>query len=124
MSVSKNIGKSGEQIAIEYLKSRGYEILASNWQLFHRELDIIAKWNNTLIFIEVKTRKKSSLVNPLNTVTLKKQRNIIEAANLFMNQKKIDMESRFDIITIVYSEISIEIEHLENAFYPSVKKLG
>ncbi|MCX7986782.1 MAG: YraN family protein [Bacteroidales bacterium] len=117
----KNIGDRGENLAEEYLKSKGYVILARNWHSYKRELDIVALHNGIYVFVEVRTRKFGSVLSPAETVTRKKQRFLVDAANLFLQQKGLDGESRFDIISISYEYGQAVIEHIENAFYPFQK---
>ncbi|HOK97792.1 MAG: YraN family protein [Bacteroidales bacterium] len=117
-----NIGNTGETLAAEYLVGKGYKILARNWQCFRRELDIVAQYNNTYVFVEVRTRRFGGMLTPSESVTLKKQRLLVEAANLYLQQKGLDGESRFDVICISYEYGKTVIEHIENAFYPPVKK--
>lgn len=121
MTNKKIIGNTGEDIATQYLENKGYEIVARNWQYMHRELDIVAKKDKTLIIIEVKTRAAYSLITPIEAVTPRKQRLVISAANVFIEKHNINLDVRFDIISIVYNNNTFEVEHIENAFYPKVK---
>jgi putative endonuclease len=118
---NKKTGFWGEEIAAGYLEKKGYTILFRNWQYMHKEIDLIAQKDKELIIIEVKTRSKSSLISPAEAVTLKKQRFIIQSTNVFIEKHDINLETRFDIITIVYDNAGYSIEHIENAFYPIVK---
>lgn len=121
MTESKMIGNKGEEIASQYLENKGYQIIARNWQYMHRELDIVAVHQKELIFVEVKTRLEGSLLSPIEAVTLKKQKLLVHAADLFIQKHNLDFEVRFDIISIIYSQTGFQIEHIENAFYPRVK---
>ena len=121
MNVNKQTGFKGEDIAANFLEKNGYKILYRNWLHKHKEIDIIAKTNNELIIVEVKTRALGSLISPLEAVNMKKQRLIIEAANAFIEKHNVNLETRFDIVTIVYSNSKCDIEHIENAFYPRMK---
>jgi len=117
-----DIGDQGEKLAAEYLAGKGYKILARNWQCYRRELDIVAQYNDTYVFVEVRTRRLGGVLTPAETITPKKQRLIVDAANLFLQQKSLDGESRFDVICITYEYGKTVIEHIENAFYPPVKR--
>ncbi|MGC8824007.1 MAG: YraN family protein [Bacteroidales bacterium] len=117
-----NIGNKGEELAAEYLAGKGYRILARNWQCYRRELDIVAQDNDTYVFVEVRTRRFGGILTPAETITPKKQRLIVDAANLYLQQKGLNGESRFDVICISYQYGKTVIEHIENAFYPPVKK--
>jgi putative endonuclease len=121
MTDRKKTGATGEDIAAGYLKTKGFTILFRNWRYMKKELDIIAQDKNELVFVEVKTRKADSLISPLEAVNLKKQRFIISAANAFIEKHDVNLEVRFDIVTVVYNYGKYTVEHIENAFYPKVR---
>ena len=122
MATHNEIGALGEQIALEYLFERKYQILETNWVCGHKEVDIIAKDGDTIVFVEVKTRHSTCLVEPEATVDVYKQRHLIWAANSFVNRYQYDNDVRFDIIAIVIDKNNEKrIEHIEDAFYPSVR---
>ena len=121
MDTIKQTGSKGEDIASVHLEKKGYQILFRNWMFKHKEIDIIAKTKSELVIVEVKTRAKNSLISPLEAVSMKKQRFIIEATNAFIEKHNVNLETRFDIISIIYSNGGYEIEHIENAFYPKVR---
>ncbi len=114
------LGKKGEQLAIDYLTQKGYTILASRWKYKHKEIDIIATHNDTLVIIEVKTRKTASFGTPLEAVNTKKQQFLAEAAEAFIENYRNFSEIRFDIIAIVFDKQKETIEHIENAFIPGL----
>ncbi|MBR0323700.1 MAG: YraN family protein [Bacteroidales bacterium] len=123
MATHNEIGALGEQIALEYLLERKYQILEKNWVCGHKEVDIIAKDGDTIVFVEVKTRHSTCLVEPEATVDVYKQRHLIWAANSFVNRYQYDNDVRFDIIAIVIDKNNEKrIEHIEDAFYPSLNK--
>ena len=122
MASHNDIGALGEQIALEYLLERKYQILETNWVCGHKEVDIIAKDGDTIVFVEVKTRHSTCLVEPEATVDVYKQRHLIWAANSYVNRFQYDNDVRFDIIAIVIDKNNEKrIEHIEDAFYPSVR---
>ena len=122
MATHNDIGALGEQIALEYLLERKYQILETNWVCGHKEVDIIAKDGDTIVFVEVKTRHSTCLVEPEATVDVYKQRHLIWAANSFVNRYQYDNDVRFDIIAIVIDKNNEKrIENIEDAFYPSVR---
>ena len=122
MATHNDIGALGEQIALEYLLERKYQILETNWVCGHKEVDIIAKDGDTIVFVEVKTRHSTCLIEPEATVDVYKQRHLIWAANSFVNRYQYDNDVRFDIIAIVIDKNNEKrIEHIEDAFYPSVR---
>ncbi len=116
--MNNKLGKEGEDAAAEYLKNKGYKILARNWRSGRYEIDLIAEHYETLIIAEVKSRSGTYFEQPFQAVTKKKQRFLINAANAYIDKFEIDLETRFDIISIVGSQGRFEIEHLEDAFYP------
>ena len=120
MAEHNETGKKGEKIAVEYLQGKGYQILEQNWYNHHREIDIIASKGTELAIIEVKCRTGAPLVEPYLAVNRNKQNLLIKAANAYINWKNINMETRFDIISITLGKETI-IEHIENAFYPRVR---
>lgn len=120
MAESHSLGKTGEQAAIKYLEDNGYRILEHNWVTGHKEIDIIAEESNYIVFVEVKTRVRDFKVHPRDAVSVPKQRNIIYAAETYIKRNDIDKEARFDIISIVADGPKHEIEHIENAFYPTL----
>ncbi|MCQ2223795.1 MAG: YraN family protein [Bacteroidaceae bacterium] len=109
-------GSQGEDLAVRFLEEKGYQIVCRNWRNRGRkELDIVATKDNTLVFVEVKTRRVGSLSNPLAAVNGQKQHRLVLAANSFIQTHRIDMNVRFDVVAIV----GTRIEHIENAFIPS-----
>ena len=114
-------GNAGEEIAIAHLLKHGYQILAKNWRSKHLELDVVAFINNTLIIVEVKLRSGNAFGNPEEFVTLKKQKNLIKAAHAYITENNIDNETRFDIISIIQNPNELAVEHIEGAFYPTLK---
>ena len=122
MASHNDLGALGEKIALEYLLEKNYQILETNWVCGHKEVDIIAKDGDTIVFVEVKTRHSTCLVEPEATVDVYKQRHLIWAANSFVNRYQYDNDVRFDIIAIVIDKNNEKrIEHIEDAFYPSVR---
>ncbi|MDQ3192905.1 MAG: YraN family protein [Bacteroidota bacterium] len=114
-------GKKGEEIASEFLKLNGYEVLEKNWIYKKFELDIVAQKNKTLIIAEVKTRSGNYIGEPEAWVTKIKQKNLIKGAEAYVLQNKMDFEVRFDIITIIIpAKGEPKIQHIEDAFYPLV----
>ncbi len=116
----KELGEHGEAIARKMLLEKDYEILDFNWKFGKIELDIIAKSDDKIIFVEVKTRENNYAGEPWEAVTRGKQSRIIKAADAYLVEKEIDHESRFDIVSIIYNSKYTIIEHIEDAFYPLV----
>ena len=110
------LGKIGEELAVEYLTDKGYQILERNWHSGHKEIDIIALDDTTLVVVEVKTRKSDDYGEPDIAVGIAKQKMLIWAADAYVRYKNLDMDVRFDIISIVISDAEPEIEHIEDTF--------
>lgn len=115
------IGNLGENLAKDYLLKQGYEILESQWRFKKYEVDIIAKNHNTLVFVEVKTRKSDTFGAPEEFVNRQKQNFLIAAAENYMSKNKLDLEARFDIISVLGADNNQIVKHLEAAFYPPIK---
>lgn len=118
MTNNIKIGDEGELIAVNYLTKKGHKILAKKWRYSHKEIDIISEFEKQIIIVEVKTRKQNSIVNPVEAVTKMKQKNLIKAAQAFIELNNLNLAVRFDIISIIYSGNETKIEHIEEAFYP------
>ncbi len=112
------LGKSGERAALRYLKNKKYKILTPNFRLFRGEIDIIALDKNTLVFVEVKTRKSTDFGLPEESVTPSKQRQIKRIAQGFLMRNNLqDAECRFDVISILFDQNQgYRIRHIQNAF--------
>jgi putative endonuclease len=121
MSESHDLGQTGEDKTVFYLSEKGYRILRRNWKAGKHEIDIIAETDEFIVFVEVKTRSEDYLVNPSEAVTRDKQRSIIFAADTFIRINNIDKESRFDIIQVFKHGDTFQIDHIENAFYPTLR---
>lgn len=120
-NISKKQGEEGELLARNYLLKCGYKILETNWRYRKLEIDLIAKKGETMVFIEVKTRKNDTFGDPELFVTRKKQAFIIAAANQYLVENNIELESRFDIIAVLRINNNYTVKHLEGAFYPLIK---
>lgn len=117
MADHNDLGVLGEQLAIKHLVSNGYKILESNWRFQHKEIDIIAKKEDFIIFIEVKTRRTNYFGEPFTFVNKTKQGFLIKAANEYIIRNNIQEEARFDIISVLYNNHQKDIQHIEDAFY-------
>lgn len=113
-----DVGKCGEEIAVNYLKGCKYKILERNYRPRCGEVDIIAREGKTFVFIEVKTRRNDSYGPPQLSVTQFKQRQISKAALVYLTSKKIENEpARFDVIAIcLRGQDKPLIDHIRNAF--------
>lgn len=113
------IGDMGENAAEKYLKNKGYTVVERNYRCRSGEIDIIAKDNKYIVFAEVKTRGINSLERPGAWVDRKKQKKIITAAYMYLDENVTDLQPRFDVIEVVYDNVTrmiISVEHIEDAF--------
>lgn len=101
---ANELGRIGEELAVDYLIDKGYSILAMNWNLHHGcELDIIAKKDECIHFVEVKTRRTAFRTTPEQAINYKKFQHITKAANSYRHQSGLHyMPYQFDSIAIVY----------------------
>ncbi|MDI3526234.1 MAG: putative endonuclease [Tenuifilum sp.] len=121
ISQNNEIGTKGEDIAASYLSAKGYKILHRNWRFGHKELDLVAKQNDIIVVVEVKTRSTQYWEEPKESVKRKKQKLIILAADEYMRRYNLNNEVRFDIVSIILKPgTKPQIEHIEDAFYPTL----
>ena len=121
MAKHNNTGKWGEDLAADYLREKGYEIIERDWRDGHRDIDIIARSPDlrTIVFVEVKTRRSDVLTSPADAIDARKVRNIGLAADNYVKMHGIDGPLRFDVITIVgTSPSTMRLEHIPDAFNP------
>ncbi len=113
-------GAWGEATAAEYLRKKGYRILASGFRSRFGEIDLIARNRKTLIFVEVKTRKSADFAMAREYVDKRKQEKIRTTAAFYLSQNPVDLPARFDVIEIYAPDGTAtarpEINHLEDAF--------
>ncbi|MCF8253871.1 MAG: YraN family protein [Bacteroidia bacterium] len=110
-------GRTGEDIASQFLEKKGYQIIARNYQAGKVEIDLICMKDKLLVFVEVKSRF-NALVQPENAVDFAKQRNLARAAEIYLFKNKINDPIQFDIIAINFYHGKVDIAHFEDAFYP------
>lgn len=116
----KKLGILGEDLAVGFLQEKGYSILHRNWHHGHKEIDIIAMDSEMLVIVEVKTRANSFWEEPKEAVRRRKQKRIIDAADAYVQNFNINAEVRFDIVSVVINGKNPIIEHIEDAFYPTL----
>ena len=117
MAEHNELGKLGEEMAVEFLQKDGYAIIETNWTFQKAEVDIIAQKENTLAIIEVKTRSSLEFGLPQDFVKPKKIQLLTKAVDAYVNERDLDIEVRFDIIAIHKEGKSFVIKHLIDAFY-------
>lgn len=112
------LGQLGEDLATEHLSSKNFEILERNYRWGKSEIDIVCKHDNFLVVVEVKTRQTAMYGQPFEAVTKSKQRQIIKVTNRYIQENNVELEVRFDVVSIVQNQCQTKIDHIESAFYP------
>lgn len=110
-------GQKGERIASEYLQKQGYTILHKNYRYKRGEIDLIAKKESLLVFVEVKTRSTDTFGYPEEAVNLRKERMLLNAADEYIQQQNWKRDIRFDIIAVTLTTPEPFIHHIEDAFH-------
>ena len=110
------LGNEGEEMAVEFLRKKGYEIVARNFRYQKAEVDIIARTDGTLVVVEVKTRSTPDFGDPQEFVKARQIQQLLKAVDYFVNEHDLDVEVRFDIIAIIRNKSGTRLEHLEDAF--------
>ena len=117
MAEHNDFGKLAEDMAAEFLVRKNYRILARNFRYQKAEIDIVAEFNGIIVVTEVKARSYNTLIEPQEAVTKKTIKSIVMCSDFFMNERKIDKEVRFDIITVLPDEQGVlQLNHIEDAF--------
>jgi putative endonuclease len=120
MAQHNETGKTGEDLAAEYLAEQGYHILERNWRYGKAEIDIICTRGPFIVFTEVKTRSTVFFGQPEQSVDKTKKGYLIKAANAYVLTNNIEKEVRYDILSIILRGQSHTIRHIEDAFYPTL----
>lgn len=118
MAEHNNTGKQGEEMAVQFLRIKGYEIIALNMRFGRAEVDIIARIGLETVFVEVKTRSSEVYGYPEESVNNKKINLLAKAAEAFALENPSVSDIRFDLISIVLGANEPEITHIEDAFFP------
>lgn len=116
--MSRQAGKQGEALVADYLRQRGYKLVAHGYYCRFGEIDLVAYDGDILCFVEVKTRTNVEMALPREYVTPKKQARLRKTALFYISQHDLDCRCRFDVAE-VYGENGLEnarIEYLEDAF--------
>ncbi|MFQ5708236.1 MAG: YraN family protein [bacterium] len=115
---NRRVGNLGENLATRYLKQHAFEIIDRNYRWARGEIDIVAKKENTLIFVEVKTARQKGFGSPESWVDERKQRQIGQVAQHYLQEKEIEeMDCRFDVVAITKDGHEWKIHHIQNAFW-------
>lgn len=117
MAKHNDLGKQGEDAAVEFLQNNGHEILIRNYRFKKAEVDIVSKHGKHIVFTEVKTRSTDAFGHPEEFVDKKKRLLMKNSADEFMYQQKLDAEIRFDIISVSKEKDELKIYHIPDAFF-------
>lgn len=115
-STTREKGFNAESRAVRFLRRKGLKIKHQNYQCKVGEIDIIALDENSLVFIEVRHRKNQQFGSPAETVDYRKQQKIIRTSQYFLQQNKMDIACRFDVIESISSNGKEEFNWIRNAF--------
>lgn len=117
MAEHNELGKFGEELAVEFLQKNDYVILETNWTFQKAEIDIIAQKGTVLAVVEVKTRSSIEFGLPQDFIKPKKIQLLVKAVNEYVISNDLDVTIRFDIIAIYKEENNFKIDHIEDSFY-------
>lgn len=120
MAKHNETGQKGELAAQDMLRKKGYHIRHTNWVIGKLELDIVAEIGNTLVIVEVKTRDRLDFGNPWDAVSNAKIRKIVDATDQYIQKFDLNMEVRFDVVSVTKQGENYVPEHIEDAFYPPI----
>jgi putative endonuclease len=109
-------GREGERLATEYLAEHGFDVTERNWKCSFGELDIIARYGELLIIVEVKSAGRDSVYRPEYRVNKRKQDKIKRLTRAYLKSQRADLPVRYDVVTVVWCSTGAKIDHFENAF--------
>ncbi len=112
----KPFGLKGEDLAADYLKKKGYKVLQRNYRTPLGEADIIAQDRDAVVFVEVKARSSDAYGQPFEAVNSRKQEKLRKVALYYLKQNKIEVQIRFDVVSILSRNGKDEINHIREAF--------
>ncbi len=111
-------GTEAEDLAVKYLKDKGYEVVKRNFHFGNfGEIDIICKDKEFLVFVEVRSKAKKDAIEPMETITFKKRKTLRKVAEGYLYVNKItEQPCRFDFIGVDFTRGEPQLQHIENAF--------
>ncbi|MGB8657464.1 MAG: YraN family protein [Candidatus Zixiibacteriota bacterium] len=113
----QELGRQGEDKAAEFLTGKGFLVLERNYRYGHKEIDLVARDGNTIVFVEVKAGRSKSFGAPEERVNHRKQKNLIQAAQHYIQEQEISgCDFRFDVLALSYGKEEEVIDHIRNAF--------
>lgn len=115
---NKALGRLGEEMACDFLQSKGLHILERNWRSGHLEIDVIAEGDDGLHFVEVKACTAPLIIDPHRKVDSLKQHRISNAALSYLNARGRDQEVFFDVVSIVFDGSRADLQYFPQAWIP------
>ena len=115
----QKLGKRGEDEALRYIKKEGYKLIERNFRANSGEIDLIARDNDTLVFIEVKARSSEAFGSPASAVGRRKMEHIVRASQEYLasiGDKDGERLVRFDVVSVLYREGDARVELIKDAF--------
>lgn len=116
---ARQLGIYGELVAARYLRRHGYEILQTNFHSRYGEIDLIARYKETVVFVEVKTRDSTAIARPMEAVNYVKQQKIKSTSLLYLSRFEQEVNVRYDVIEVIAvtsGDKKVKIHHIKNAF--------
>jgi putative endonuclease len=115
------LGATGEKVAAKHLRGHGYRIVARNYRCRAGEIDLIALDGDTIVFVEVKTRRQADAADPEVNVTFEKRRHLTRVSRYYLMERSAqDRPSRFDVVSVLMPEGGKPVvEHFVDAFAPT-----
>ena len=115
--MDNSTGVLGEEYVAELIKKKGFKLVIRNYKIKMGEIDIIAKNDKYIIFVEVRTRKEDGMIHPLETITPSKKNKVIRTATYFMMEHPFDLQPRFDVAAVETRDGKVvSCNYIENAF--------
>ena len=111
------LGQKGENLAADYLNEQGYQIIHRNYRYLKAEIDIIARTEGVLVMVEVKSRHEGFYEDISEAIPIKKRNLMVLAADHYVQKHRLDVEVRFDIITVIKTSFGFALNHEPDAFY-------
>jgi putative endonuclease len=110
-------GKLGEDLAVAHLQKAGYQIIAQNYRCLYGEVDIVARDGDTIVFVEVKSRKSETFGEPQEAVGPEKRKKLSRISLHYLQQKQLEtFNARFDVMAVKMSPEGNRINLIRNAF--------
>ena len=118
MKSTNEIGRSGEDRAVNFLRQKGFSIIKTNYRTSDGEIDIIAQDGDVLVFVEVKSRRSLSFGTAEAAVDMMKQKQLKRIAQQFISHYQLfDRDCRFDVVALYYEGSAVQLKYIPNAFY-------